>query len=88
MSFLQKRQKNSSLILSGEVQNSISKKLDLYNMRDELIKTIRLNNNNTFIDTINLTEGYYNLTIEKKRVPIYLKPEFNLSITLNAKKLI
>jgi len=77
--------KNSLLVLSGEVKNSTSKKIDLYSMSDELIKTIHLNNDNTFIDTISLPEGYYDLIIEKKRLQVYIKPKFNLSIILDAK---
>lgn len=74
---------NNTLIFSGKIENPTSDTLNILNKNQDLIKFILLNKNNTFRDTLTLPEGYYSLQNGNKITQIYLKPNFDLYLTLN-----
>jgi thiol-disulfide isomerase/thioredoxin len=81
-----KSELNNNLIFSGKIENPNSDTLNILNKNQDIIKSIILNKNNTFRDTLNLSEGFYSLKNGKESTQIYLKPKYDLSLTLNTKE--
>ncbi len=81
-----KNEFNNNLIFSGKIENPYSDTLSILNKNQDIIKFIILNKNNTFKDTLNLPEGFYRLRNGRESTQIYLKPGYNLSLTLNTKE--
>ena len=54
-----KEELNNTIIFSGKIENSSSDKLQVLNRHQDVLKSIYLNENNNFRDTLDLTEGYY-----------------------------
>ena len=79
-----KEEKINYVIISGKIKNPNSDKLSIVSYRNEIIHTFHLKSDNTFIDTLNIPEGYY-FFFDKKPIPIYLKPSFNLKLTIDTK---
>lgn len=78
-----KREKqNDSIIISGKVLNPISDSINLINTFEYNIHTFHLTKENTFNDTINVPEGLYYMFGKY----IYLKPNYNLNISLEYKE--
>ncbi len=73
-------QKNISL--SGSIENPNSDTLKITDYSQKVIKVFLLNNG-IFKDTLNIQEGYYKLDDGKENTNIYLKPGFDLNLTLN-----
>ncbi len=74
------------VILSGKIENPNSDSLSILNRNQDLVKVIYLKKDSTFRDTLNVTEGYYNLSDGIENTQIYLKPKFDLNLYINAKK--
>lgn len=68
------------VIISGKVSNQQINKGILTNDKDTFAINIV---NNSFCDTLKISEGYYNLGYGKREIPIYLKPGFDLQIQLD-----
>lgn len=81
-----KNELNNSLIFSGKIENPNSDTLKIINKNEDVIKSIILTKNNSFRDTLNLPEGFYSLKNGRERTQIYLKPKYDLSVTLNTKE--
>jgi len=77
------RELNSNVIFSGKIENPNSDTLNILDINYNIIKTIVLDKDNTFRDTLNITEGYYRLGDGTEGTQMYLKPNFNLILTLN-----
>jgi len=77
-----KEEKANYIIISGKIKNPNSDKLSIISSRSEIIHTFHLKSDNTFIDTLNISEGYY-FFFDKKPIPIYLKPSFNLNLSID-----
>lgn len=90
----QKEKTSELVILSGFVKNkkndtiklSTNNKYKLYNQKDENINII-LNSENTFIDTLNISDGYYNLEIGDNNFILFLKSGDNLNLESDNSKL-
>lgn len=90
----QKEKTSELVILSGFVKNkkndtiklSTNNKYKLYNQKDENINII-LNSENTFIDTLNISDGYYNLEISDNNFILFLKSGDNLNLESDNSKL-
>lgn len=82
----QKNELNDNLIFSGKIENPNSDTLKIIDKNQSIIKSIILNKNNTFRDTLNLSEGFYSLKNGEESTQIYLKPKYDLSLTLNTKE--
>lgn len=72
------------IIISGKIENPNSDKLSIVSSRNEIIHTFNLKSDNTFIDTLNIFEGYF-FFFDKKPIPIYLKPSYNLELLIDTK---
>lgn len=81
-----KEKENDFIIFSGEIKNSVSDSLNIVNRFDYNIHTLYLSKQNTFNDTITIPEGLYYITSSNGSSPVYLKPGYNLKLTLNEKK--
>jgi len=82
----QKNELNDNLIFSGKIENPNSDTLKIIDKNQSIIKSIILNKNNTFRDTLNLSKGFYSLKNGEESTQIYLKPKYDLSLTLNTKE--
>lgn len=79
-----KEEKINYIIISGKIENPNSDKLSIVSSRNEIIHTFHLKSDNTFIDTLNMSEGYF-FFYDKKPIPLYLKPSFNLKLSIDTK---
>ena len=70
------------LYLSGKLENNKDSILTIAG-KTGIIKTIAINTDGTFKDTLNVEKAIYTLTTSAKRTPIYLKNGFNISIKAN-----
>lgn len=75
---------NTEVIIQGNVKNNVAP-LKIENLEGDVIHTFDVSENNTFIDTINISEGYYLLTHIDQQSEFYLRPSYNLNITLDAR---
>ena len=74
------------VILSGKIENPNSDSILIFNRNQDLVKIIKLQKDNTFKDTLDVTEGYYSLSDGKESTQIYLKPKFDLNLSINTKE--
>ena len=72
--------------ISGKITNPNSQELSILNNRNELVKTITLNEDNTFKDTLKVTKGIYTLSDGAEYAALYLDNNYNINITLDAKE--
>lgn len=77
---------NDNLIFSGKIENRNSDTLNIVNINQNIVKSIILDEKGTFRDTLNIKEGFYYLNDGKENTTVYLKPKFNLALTLNTKE--
>lgn len=75
-----------TVIFSGKIENPNSDSLTLSNSIAGKLAVIRLKKDGTFRDTLTLKEGEYTLYDGTERTSVYLKPEDNLSLSLNTKE--
>lgn len=89
----QKKKSPELIIISGFVKNkkndtiklSTNDKYKLYNQKNENINII-LNSENRFTDTLNISDGYYNLEIGDNNFILFLKSRDNLNLeSVNSK---
>ena len=81
-----KEEQNNSIIVSGKVLNPVSDSLNLENRFGYNLHTFYLTKDNTFNDTINITEGLYYLSGNNTFTSIYLKPNYNLNLSFSSKE--
>ncbi len=81
-----KEKENDFVIFSGKIENPNSDSLTITNRFDYKIHTFHLAGDGTFNDTIHITEGYYHLDDGNGNTQIYLKPNYNLNLSLDSKK--
>jgi len=90
----QKEKTQESIILSGFVKNkkndtiklNTNNKYKLYNQENDSINII-LNSENRFTDTLNISDGYYNLEIGNNNFILFLKSGDNLNLESDNSKL-
>ncbi len=73
------------IIISGKIENPNSTSFSILNRNQDLIKIIQLEKDDSFRDTLYVSEGYFSLTDGKENKQIYLKPKFDLDLTINTK---
>lgn len=76
----------NQVIFSGKIENPNSDTINILNRNREVVKSIVLNKDLTFRDTLDIGEGYYRLNDGKEGTQIYLEPNFDLSLTLNSEQ--
>jgi len=93
LSFTEEKTENSgknrklvNIIFSGKIENSNFDTISVFNNNRELLKTIRCKSDHTFRDTLKLDEGYYKLRIGREYTQVYLKAQFDLSLSLDTKE--
>lgn len=72
--------------ISGKITNPNSQELLILNNRNELVKTIALNEDNTFKDTLKVTKGIYTLSDGAEYAALYLDNNYDINITLDAQE--
>jgi thiol-disulfide isomerase/thioredoxin len=71
-------------IVSGKIINKVSNKITLNNSDRTFSKTITLNNDGSFADTLYIGEGHYWLNDGKTGIPLYVKKGANLQLNFDA----
>ena len=72
--------------LSGKIENAISKELKIINNKNKVVKTITLNDDNSFIDTLKVTKGVYSMTDGNEFATLFLENGYDISISLDTKE--
>lgn len=83
-SFAQNEVKNNFLIFSGKIENPFSDSVIILDKNQDVMKIILLKKkDHSFRDTLRLEEGFYSLVNGQERTKMFLKPTFDLHLTLN-----
>ena len=72
--------------LSGKITNATGKELKIINSKNKPIRTITLNEDGTFKDTLNVDTGVYTLFDGNEYAAVYLKNNYDLSISIDTKE--
>ena len=73
-------EKEKSVIISGIINDTDVRKIQITNKTDTV--DIGINNNGNFNDTIFINGGYYDLAVGDNIYEIYLKPSFQIDIAI------
>jgi thiol-disulfide isomerase/thioredoxin len=82
-SFAQKEAKSNYLLFSGKIENPFSDSVLILDKNQDVMKVILLKKDHSFRDTLRVEEGFYSLLNGQERTKMYLKPTFDLYVTLN-----
>ena len=81
-----KEQKRDYVVLSGKVETPITDSLTIQNNFREILQVIKLNDGNTFDDTLKLpAKGFYYLSDGQNDRQLYLEPGFETNVSLDFK---
>ena len=69
--------------LSGKILNSSSDELKIINRQNQLVKTLVINDDGSFKDTLKVNNGVYSLTDGKDYVALYLENNFDIAVSLD-----
>ena len=72
--------------LSGTITNANSKEIQILDNRNQVIKTITINEDNSFTDTLKVSNGVYTLSDGNEYAALYLANGYDIAITLDAKE--
>lgn len=72
--------------LSGKITNAIGSELKIINNKNQPIKTISINDDGTFNDTLKVAKGVYTLFDGKEFAALYLENNFDININLDTKE--
>jgi len=79
-------EKRDYVTLSGKITNATGTKLKIINNHDQPIKTITVNEDGSFKDTLKVTDGVYNLSDGNEYAALYLKNNYDINITLDTEE--
>jgi hypothetical protein len=68
-------------LLSGKIDNAKGKTLNA--TKGAFEQTINLKDDGTFADTLHIEPGYYSLSHGRESTTLYLKPGYDLSVSIN-----
>jgi thiol-disulfide isomerase/thioredoxin len=68
-------------LLSGKIDNAKGKSLSV--TRGDFEQTINLNDDGTFADTLHIEPGFYALSHGRESTTAFLKPGYNVSVSIN-----
>jgi thiol-disulfide isomerase/thioredoxin len=71
-------------IISGEITNPIGNTIEI--SAQDISIEVKINEDGTFRDTLNISSSYYNLAQGRERTQIYLEPGYVLSINLDTEQ--
>ncbi len=72
--------------LSGKITNATGNELKIINNHNQTIKTIAINDDGTFKDTLKVSNGIYNLSDGNEYAALYLENDYDINITLDTKE--
>ena len=75
---------DSAVKISGTISNQVNDSIVISG--PNVKKTIRLNENGEFLDTINISTNIYTLIHGRERTNMFLKPGYSLSISIDNKE--
>ena len=71
-------------LFSGKIENPVGKTIIVEgNDASNFSKTINLNEDGSYADTLFNTTGYYTLKYNKEQIGFYFEPGFNLNTIIN-----
>ena len=72
--------------LSGTITNALTKEIQILDNRNKVIKTISLNDDNFFTDTLKVSKGVYSITDGTDYASLYLENGYDIAMTLDTKE--
>jgi thiol-disulfide isomerase/thioredoxin len=72
--------------LSGTITNALTKEIQIIDNRNQVIKTISLNDDNFFTDTLKVSKGVYSITDGTDYASLYLENGYDIAMTLDTKE--
>ena len=78
-------QKKNYMHYEAEIANKFGDALSLFDAKNKLVKTIKVDNNGVFKDTMNVAEGRYALSDGNEYTIVFLKNGFDLKMKLDTK---
>ncbi|MCX6221030.1 MAG: TlpA disulfide reductase family protein [Bacteroidia bacterium] len=82
-----KQEKSTNhIILSGKIEKPSTDSLSIKDNVQKVLHVMKLNDDFTFNDTLEITEGYYSLNSGTESTQLYLKPGFDIHLTFNTDK--
>ncbi len=78
-------QKKNYLNFQGEIANKFGDVISFFDAKNKLVKTIQVDKNGVFKDTMNVAAGRYALSDGNEYTIVYLKNGFDLKMKLDAK---
>lgn len=79
-------QKNNYMKFQAEIVNRAADSVSFYNSNGKLVKTISVDKNGVFKDTMNVELGRFALSDGNQYTIVYLKNSFDLKLKMDAKK--
>ncbi len=71
------------MIFSSKIENPNSESIELLDLKRKVVQQIQVSTEGKFSDTFEIQEGYYYLNDGNESTPLYLKPGFNLTLSMN-----
>lgn len=78
-------QKKNYMHFEAEIANKFGDAISFFDAKNKLVKTIKVDNNGVFKDTMNVTEGRYALSDGNEYTIVFLKNGFDLKMKLDTK---
>ena len=75
---------NGPMILSGNIKNPNWDSISIQDPLNRVISKIKLSKNNSFVDTLKVSEGNYFLCHGIQRITVFLKPTYDLDAEFDA----
>ncbi len=72
--------------LSGKIENKNGSELTIRNKENKVIKTIKVNDDGTFSDTLHLAKDRYSISDGKEYALLFLQPGAEINMNLDANK--
>jgi len=72
--------------LSGTITNALTKEIQILDNRNKVIKTISLNDDNFFTDTLKVSKGVYSITDGTDYASLYLENGYDIAMKLDTKE--
>ncbi len=79
-------QTGAQIILSGKIKNPTNDSLRIQDAEGKIYGYFKLDKSGTFRDTLNLKTGMYELSDDNEYTSLWLKPGFNLHISIDTRK--
>ncbi|MBA4319174.1 MAG: hypothetical protein C0412_12305, partial [Flavobacterium sp.] len=78
-------QNKEHMVFQAEIANRFGDVVSFFNAKNKLIKTIQVNKNGVFKDTMNVPTGRYAFSDGNEFTIVYLKNGFDLKMKMDAK---